>query len=360
MTLLGAASLPRKIWKCSRCRGEFAPLDERLGARGCLSGGAAEATLALLAELPHRVARGLVKKLCGVNASASTVQRLGEKVGPGLRRSLEAEEEALLAPVVPGRPVPPISAPPSEVVVREIDGVKVHVEGGWHDVKVGVSFALGPQGENGGRERVIEPAFCATRGDAERIGRETHALSLSQGIRKVALSQFLSDAGNWLPGLARGILKHSIWTLDYYHLSSHVAAALDAMLGKDTKASRREHGRLRRILLQKSGPARVLRSLRARKERSVLDAERARVVDNVASYIERHLPNTDYHALLARGLPIGSGAIEGGGCKRYIKARFGRSGMRWSGSGFDNVEAIRRVHLNDRPDILRSVLYSGN
>lgn len=67
-----------------------------------------------------------------------------------------------------------------------------------------------------------------------------------------------------------------------------------------------------------------------------------------------------YHDVRERGLPIGSGAIEGGGCKTFIKARFGRAGMRRSGNGFDNIGAIRRAHLNGRGEILKSVLYSGN
>lgn len=78
------------------------------------------------------------------------------------------------------------------------------------------------------------------------------------------------------------------------------------------------------------------------------------------SYLERHEAQTRYDQLKRWQWPIGSGMIEGGGCKLYIQQRFKRPGARWSEKGFDNLEAIRRFLYNDQWDRFRSLLYSQN
>lgn len=357
MTLLGAVAYERLLWKCEACRREHAPLDLGLGMQGVMSAGAAESALLLLAEMPHRRAKDLLARLCRVSVSAATVDRLADKVGPKARAVREAEQARMLEPVSPERPAPPCAEQPSELITREADGVMVRFQDQWHEVKTGVSFGLGPQGSDGGRARTVEPSYCATRADAAELGRQLQALSLGQGLRTAKASQFLSDGGAWMEGLAKDPLRWSEWTLDFFHASEHVAAATAAIYGQGTVRAAKAHKDLKAVLLEKGGNAAVRRSLEARERRARLGPESARIVDNTVKYLARFEEHTDYARLRALGWPIGSGAIESA-CKLYIKARFAGPGMRWSEEGFANIEAIRRPAYNNRHDWLRALLFN--
>lgn len=358
VSLLGVVDMKRRLWRCSACGLTHGALEGRLGMQGTLSGGAAEAGLLLLAEMPHRRAGDLLARLCAVRIGASTVQRLADKVGPAARRSLARDQARLLAPVSADRPAPQCEAAPSDTVVRQADAVKVRFDDGWRDVKVGVSYGLGPREGDGQRRRVVEPQYCALLGEAQEVGRQIQALSLGQGLRRSQGSQFISDGGNWMAGLAEGILSWSEWTVDYYHVSRQVAAALAALHGEGTERTLREHKRLSRVLLKKAGNAKVRRSLAAQGRRKALEEDQRHKARNVSSYLERFERQTRYSELRRRALPIGSGCIEGGGCKLYVQQRFKGPGMRWSQEGFAKVEAIRRHVYNNRHERLRALLYS--
>ena len=357
---LGELSYRRRVYRCSRCGAEHAPLDGALGLAGQLTGGAAEAGALLLAEMPAASAARTLRQLTGVRISRATLDRLKGRLGPRARAALEAEQDRWLEPVGPERPAPATPDAPPALVVRQADGVMVRYRDGWHEVKVGVSYGLGEPKDKGGRIRVAEPKYCALRGRAETLGGQIQALSLSQGLRQAAASQFISDGGNWMRGLAEGVLGWSSWTVDYYHASAQVASALEALHGPGAKPMQRAHRRLRRKLLKASGNAAVRRSLRAQSRRRRLTPDNERTVAHVVSYLERHEAQTRYDQLKRWQWPIGSGMIEGGGCKLYIQQRFKRPGARWSEKGFDNLEAIRRFLYNDQWDRFRSLLYSQN
>lgn len=331
-----------------------------MGLSGAVTASAARLALLLAVDLPERRAVDRLKQLCGLSLSASTLFRLRERWGAMAEQAHQEQNEHWLAPVGPEAPAPECSAAPCELIVRQADGVNVRFIDGWHEVKVGVSYGLGAREETGERKRRIEPRYCAVRADAATLGRHLQALSLAQGLRGAPASQFLSDGGNWMAGLAAGALSWSHWTLDYYHASQHVADALKALHGEGSEAMGREHRRLRRRLLKAQGNGAVRRSLRNKAARRELDREQARTVGNVIGYLERHRDQMDYDRLRKRGWPIGSGMIEGGGCKLYIQQRFKRPGARWSQKGFAHLEALRRLAYNDQWDQLSSMFYSRN
>jgi hypothetical protein len=68
----------------------------------------------------------------------------------------------------------------------------------------------------------------------------------------------------------------------------------------------------------------------------------------VLGYLEKHRAAMDYHEYQKQGLPIGSGAVEGG-C-RLVGARTNGCGRRWSLAGCDRMVALRTAVLTDRFD----------
>lgn len=71
----------------------------------------------------------------------------------------------------------------------------------------------------------------------------------------------------------------------------------------------------------------------------------------VLGYFENHRAAMDYARYQGGGLPIGSGAVEGG-C-RLIGARTNGCGRRWSEKGCDEIVALRVAVLNERLDCIR-------
>jgi hypothetical protein len=344
-------------------------VDRALGVVGELTGKAAQMGLSLLVEMPSRRGSRMLEELCGVRISSATLDRLKGKVGPAARELLEREQEAWLAPVSPDRPGPLAQGSAPSLVVRQADAVKVRYRDGWHDVKVGVSYGLGEakkqrkarkEEEEGRRTKLGETKYCALRGEAETLGRQLQALSLGQGLRRAGASQFLSDGGNWMRGLAQGALAWSEWTVDYYHVSQQVASALTALYGEGHEQVQRTHRRLRRRLLKSGGNAAARGWLQTAMRKGSLGEQPRRIVTNVIAYLAQFQSQTRYDTLRKRGWPIGSGAVEGGGCKLYIQGRFKRPGARWSEQGFDDLEALRRLAYNDQWAKVRDCIYSLN
>lgn len=360
MSLLGEVALERAVWRCRDCGAEQAPLDRLLGLQGVLSGGAAEAALRLLVELPFRRAQDLLARLCGVRVAAATVHRLTARSAEPAMEMLESQKERALEPVRPDRPAPPGPSAARDLIVRQADGVMVRFTDDWREVKVGTSYALGSRsGKDGPRERTIEPAYVAMRGGGPELGRWLQAISLTQGLRRAPASQFISDAGSWMAALAQEQMGWSNWTLDYYHVAQQVGSALKELYGEGDERTQTQFKRLRKVLLGRDGNLRVRRSLQARMRRVGPEPQSAHKIQNVLQYLERHQDQTRYDRLRRKKWPIGSGCIEGGGCKLYIQQRFKRPGMRWTNQGFANLEALRRITFN-QPDELSRILYSQN
>lgn len=359
VSAVGEVRYARLRYRCGKCGGEHAPLDGALGVVGEVTAHAAQMGLSLLVEMPSRRASDQLARLCGVRLSSATLDRLKERIGGRVRRWLGKEEERWLAPVSVDRPAPG-SAVAAALLVRQADAVKVRYRDGWHDVKVGVSYGLGEVAKKGERAPVCPARYCAVRGEADTLGAQLQALSLSQGLRQAGASQFLSDGGNWMRGLAEGILSWSEWSVDYYHVSQQTASATAALYGEGSSRAHDAHERLKRKLLEPGGNGAVRRALRAAQQRSSLAPPARRSVSNVVNYLAQFQEQTRYDRLRQRAWPIGSGAVEGGACKLYIQQRFKRPGARWTPRGFDALEALRRLAYNDQWDKLPQCIHSQN
>ena len=69
-------------------------------------------------------------------------------------------------------------------------------------------------------------------------------------------------------------------------------------------------------------------------------------------YLQKHRYAMQYGDYQQEGLPIGSGAVEGG-C-RQEGARTNGCGRRWSLEGCDQVVALRTAVLTERLDLIRA------
>lgn len=71
-------------------------------------------------------------------------------------------------------------------------------------------------------------------------------------------------------------------------------------------------------------------------------------VEAHCTYFVNNQARMNYADYRAQGLPIGSGSVEGGGCKQVVGGRLKQAGMRWSRGGADAVLALRSALFSNQ------------
>src|SRR5207237_6070818 len=99
------------------------------------------------------------------------------------------------------------------------------------------------------------------------------------------------------------------------------------------------------IDLLERGPEPWLAALRTAEPSDSAAAEVLRVE---VGYFTTNVARMAYPTFQARGLPIGSGAVESA-AKHVVQVRMKRSGMRWSDSGGEALLALCAYRASNRP-----------
>jgi len=182
--------------------------------------------------------------------------------------------------------------------------------------------------------------FRGTRALFKRLKRE--ALKRGYGKKR---TYFLADGASHLWSLQREFFPCATPCLDWYHLCEYLwdagtavhkqgSKALEAWV-KDQKARLRE-GKVREVVeaikelgsqVAKTGPG--------------TKARRTKIAKAI-TYIDNHTEQIRYAELLAQGIEIATGAIEGA-VKHVMGSRLDGSGMRWCTQRSESVLALRCV-----------------
>jgi len=141
--LVGDYTLCRAYYWCAACKRGAAPLDMALGlGPGDVSPGLARVVARTAVDATFTPAVEQVQEALGATLSDETARRLAEQIGA----VTEAQTQAAIARARQGQPVWTEAevqrANDTTILVVEVDGVLVHQEAGWHDMKVGT---LAPQ-----------------------------------------------------------------------------------------------------------------------------------------------------------------------------------------------------------------------
>lgn len=234
----------------------------------------------------------------------------------------------------------------------QTDATTVNTLDGWRDMKIGV-FAKRKAGEPAtaaqwDKRRLPAPekrfAFAAIeeivvfsprwRAWAERLGLLSGKLSV------------LGDGADWIWDHAALRFDDWVGMLDIFHAGEWLAKAAKAGCGEGTAEAARWLREARLTLLE-DGYAGVCeyawRSVEWVPDRAGLEG----AMPGVLNYLCGHRERLNYALRLRRGLPIGSGMIEGA-CKQMIGRRMKQTGARW------NVRNANRMAL------LCAIAYSDN
>lgn len=92
-------------------------------------------------------------------------------------------------------------------------------------------------------------------------------------------------------------------------------------------------------------PDAVITALEAEVQDPTCTGTQRQAVRRTVGYSQRNRPYMHYDDYLARGLPIGTGVVEGA-CGHLVKDRMEQSGMRWTKAGAQGGLDLRAVRIN--------------
>lgn len=252
----------------------------------------------------------------------------------------------------------------ARTVAVSIDGVLAPVDGGASPTGVRARAAAEgrlSKGPAGYREMGCATiAFCDEEGDlisAIRFGRGpepkkqglkdtlsldlAHVLAARPDLRLAKIADAGGDNWEYLATLPAGPE-----ILDFFHATEHIAAALAAVHGDGTFATRHKFDELReRLLTEHGGADRVIHALEylRRKHPTV------KRVGQVLRYLRKNRHRMGYAEWKKQAFMIGSGVVEAA-CKTLVAQRLKLSGMRWSTKGAQAILTMRGWDQSERFD----------
>jgi len=325
VTRHGVLQIERAYYYCRACRRGFCPLDARLGLG---SGEYSSAVVVLSARfagyLPPRAAVRELREVCGLHLSANTLRQHAHQMGVALQVAWQAEETAFFAD--PDKEVGPR---PSQLHLT-LDGVMLHVDGGWHEVKLGCAYRRGAWG---GVEAARYQASLAKSAD---FGKQWRVLGHICGADQCRQVGIVADGADWIWQEAGKYYPRRVQVLDYYHACQHLWEVAHLRFGEGTPTAKAWMQRQQeRLLSDRVGT--VVKAIDRWEAPTQAQQEGQR---RVLAYLRTHARRMRYQTFREHGYHIGSGVAEAG-CKAVVQARLKGPGMRWTGAGAEAMLHLR-------------------
>ncbi len=335
VTRHGEFHIDRAYYYCRACGTGFCPVDARLGLT---SGEYSPAVVALSARfagyLPPRAAVRELAEVCGLHLSATTVRKQAQQMGMALQEAWQAEETAFFAD-----PDKEVKARPAQLHLTG-DGVMVHVDGAWHEAKLGCAYRRGCLG---GVESV---RYTATLAKSTQFGKRFRVLGHVCGADQCRRVGVVADGAEWIWQEVGKYYPRRVQILDYYHACQHLWEVAHAAFGEGSEAAEAWMDQQQKRLLA-DGVAQVIRAVGSWEPATEIGQD---VQRRVLAYLRTHERRMQYRTFREQGYHIGSGVAEAG-CKAVVQARLKGPGMRWSQAGAEAMLHLRcAVCSTDRPN----------
>ena len=227
-------------------------------------------------------------------------------------------------------PASPVSTPerPSRLH-GTMDGVMAHVDGEWHEVKLGCFYQTDRAG------KAVRGRYTATLSDSSAFGRRMRALGHRSGTGRCRDVAVVADGADWIWQEVGKHFPQSVQVVDYYHVTEHLWEYARARFGEGKQAGT-DWMAVQRERLLSDGVSEVIAAV----GEWVAETEPGRQIQRrLVGYLEKHRGRLRYETFRGAGYHIGSGVAESG-CKNVVQQRMKGPGMRWKGPG-----AEAQLHL---------------
>ena len=379
MSTAGQIQLKRRVAHCDHCKKQVSVSQRRVGlGDGDFTPRLEEVTTMLATTVPHEMAMKLLEKLLGTKVSEYAIQEMVERRGVALGKIL-AEEAAEANPYnqkgLP-RTLPPSQGKAPKVGYLEVDGVlpmtreelkgseltqadkarqkrakQAKARGGrgrryrlvGREVKNAVLYSDDACAqESSSRGCLLDKHYVSHLGEWQAFAPLVWAMMREHRFDRADLLVLLSDGAEWIRSFAEWLPIKVLLILDLFHVKHRIWEVATALYGEHTPQARRwaetqcdrvEAGRTTEVI----NALRFLRTTRKEAQEKVAE---------LRQYLASNIDRMDYPAYRARGLRVGSGAVESANY-HVTGARLKAQGMRWTEAGAREMAALRADLFNN-------------
>jgi hypothetical protein len=165
------------------------------------------------------------------------------------------------------------------------------------------------------------------------------ALALLAGYGENTWVHGVGDGASWVAQQLAEVFPRQRFVLDRYHLLEHLyAAAASLPAAFELPAPEWVQQQLKQI--DEAKVAQVVAQCRA-----LAGEDPTHPLGGLGRYLENQQGHLDYAAARAEGLPVGSGAVEGGH-RHVIQARLKLPGTWWKAESLNPMLALRTLRAN--------------
>jgi len=327
VTLAGTHCIVGRRYYCESCGAWSQPRNEKLGiGAGNYSVGVVALTSEVAAGFPFSACEEFLARRFGFDLCYKQVQRIAERAGGLLAEREKAEAKLAVAPECAV-----ISSESPDVITISADGLMVHSNGSWQEMKVGTTLS------EYGRSSVATMSRC------EGFGDLLYLEALRRGVGKAKIVVFVADGAVWIWNLVAKHFPEAIEIVDWYHAVGHLWEIANSWYGEGT-AKGRNWVKRNKARLMEDGVERVISSIQ---QWNPVTEEQETVKRENLSYFTANANRMLYATFKLNGFNIGSGSVESA-CKQYGQGRLKQAGMRWKSEGIEAVAHLRSALLNHR------------
>jgi len=300
--------------------------------------------------MPYQMAAQTYTEMVGVSLSASTVERLVHTVGARWAEIEQAEAEAAWQPPDKERvPAPREAVQPSSPIMNvSHDGTMVNIRGeGWKEAKVATISAVVAKErvkEDESPVELTDHSYRAGLWNAQRFGKEQWAEAKRRGVPAAEVVLSINDGARWIWILILTCYPRAVEIVDWWHAVERLWGVAHRVFGQ--ASSRAESWvETQKDALWEGQIASVVSAMQMLRPANV---EAQEFIQQSKGYFETNGERMQYATFREAGYPVGSGAVEGGGCKLVVGARMKQAGMRWSRAGAQAVLSLRAALYSNR------------
>jgi hypothetical protein len=299
-----------------------------------------EHTLWIGQLMVYQEASDTLEKFHGVDMDPSQIQRVCDTYGAAIGSLPEVERSD--------------STSAGEHVYVEVDGSMVFTDAGWREAKVGRIFRQSDckKAKDGERTSIQRSEYVAQIEDCEHFESQMDEQLKRLGLPGITVLVFITDGATWIANWIREKYPEAIVILDFYHALERLSDIVKPVT--PTEAKRKEWLADQKGRLLANDLDGVLEAIEKLPKGSPTDmARRAESVQ----YFKTNRYRMNYETYRAKGLMIGSGAIESAH-RTLIQCRMKRSGQRWTIEGGNNLLNLRCHYKSGHWDQVQSKVIS--
>jgi len=300
--------------------------------------------------MPYQLAAQTYTEMVGVSLSASTVERMVHTAGARWAEIEQAEAEAAWQPPDKGRvPAPREAVQPSSSIMNvSHDGTMINVRGeGWKEVKVATLSAVVAKErvkEDESPVELTDHSYRAGLWNAQQFGKEQWAEAKRRGVPAAEVVLSINDGARWIWILILTCYPQAVEIVDWWHAVERLWGVAHRVFGQASSKAE-SWVETQKDALWKGQIASVVSAMQMLKPAHV---ETQEFIQQSMGYFETNDERMQYATFREAGYPVGSGAVEGGGCKLVVGARMKQAGMRWSRKGAQAVLSLRAALYSNR------------